>query len=166
MGDKGRLKGTDAIHFERTLPGPVARVWDHLTSSAHLPVWFAGEGMDFSIEPRVGGRVHPMGGAFHGAVTEWRPPDRLVCTWNLAGVPAPETTVAVDLVERDGAVHLSLSQGPIAPPFQAASFSGWHTFLDRLEAMLRGEAPGDAMEAMGRHRQAYLADYPEGQAQP
>ena len=138
MSGKGRLKGTDTIHFERTLPGPVTRVWEHLTSSAHLPVWFAGEGMDFSIEPRVGGRVHLMGGAFHGTVTEWRPPDRL----------------------------LSLSQGPIAPPFQAASLSGWHTFLDRLEVMLRGEAPGDAMEAMGRHRQAYLTDYPEGQAQP
>jgi uncharacterized protein YndB with AHSA1/START domain len=164
MSSMGRLQGNDTIHFERTLPGPAARVWEHLTSSAHLPVWFGGEGMEFSIEPRVGGRVHLMGGAFHGVVKEWRPSERLVVSWNLAGVPAPETLVTFDLADEGGIVRLALSQGPIAAGFQAATFSGWHTFLDRLEAMLRGEAPGDAMEAMQRHREAYLVDFPEGTA--
>ncbi|HTV70323.1 MAG TPA: SRPBCC domain-containing protein [Rhizobiaceae bacterium] len=161
MSSKGSLEGNDTVRFERSLPGSATRVWEHLTGAKHVPVWFGGEG---AIEPRVGGAVKLMGGMFTGAVKEWQPGKRLVHSMSLTGVPAPETTVSYDLAEHDGAVHLTLSQGPLAAPFLAGSFSGWHTFLDRLEAMLRGEDPGDVMQAMQTHRNAYLKDYPEGAA--
>lgn len=161
MSSKGWLEGNDTVRFERVLPGPAARVWEHLTGAKHVPVWFGGEGV---IEPRVGGAITLMSGMFTGTVREWQPRKRLVHTMSLTGVPAPETTVTYDLAEQDGAVHLTLSQGTLAAPFLAGSFSGWHTFLDRLEAMLRGEEPGDIMQAMQRHRDTYLKDYPEGEA--
>lgn len=162
MADKGWLTDNETVRFERTLPGPAARVWDHLTDARHLPVWFGSEEMEFTIEPRSGGRVHLMSGGITGEVRDWQPPRRLAYSWNLAGVPAPETTVTFDLAEKGDTVQLVLSHGPIGSGFQAASLSGWHTFLDRLEAMLRGAGLGDAMEAMQRHRAAYAADYPEG----
>lgn len=156
----GWLTG-ETVHFERMLPGPAARLWEHLTGSRHLPVWFGSEDMEFTIEPGVGGGVSLMGGYITGAVREWQPHKRLAYSWNLAGVPAPETIVTFELDDRADGVLLSLSQGPIASGFQAASFSGWHTFLDRLEAMLDGRNPGDAMEAMHRHRGAYAVGFPE-----
>jgi uncharacterized protein YndB with AHSA1/START domain len=128
MASKGWLEGKEIVRFERVLPGPLDRVWDYLTNPRHLAVWFGGEGMEFAIEPRVGGRVHLMGGVFHGEVKDWRPPATLAYSWNLAGVPAPETLVTFDLAEEGGAARLALSQGPIAAGFQAATFSGWHTF--------------------------------------
>ena len=45
MSDDGRLITETAARFERTLPGPIERVWDYLTSSEHLPDWFGGRGM-------------------------------------------------------------------------------------------------------------------------
>lgn len=162
MGSKGIVTGQETVRFERTLMGPIARVWDHLTDSRHLPVWFGSEGMEFAIEPRMGGNVSLMGGQITGVVKEWQPPTQLAYSWNLTGVPAPETVVTFDLSEAGGGVRLALTHGPIGTGFKAATLSGWHTFLDRLEAMLGCEDPGEVMAAMQTHRDAYLADYPEG----
>ena len=41
-----RLPG---VKLERLLPGPITRVWDHLTRPELLPAWF---GEQSSIEPR------------------------------------------------------------------------------------------------------------------
>lgn len=162
MGSKGIVTGQETVRFERTLRGPIARVWDHLTDSRHLSVWFGSEGMESAVEPRIGGNVSLMGGGITGEVKEWQPYTKLTYSWNVTGVPAPETVVTFDLSEAGDSVRLALTHGPIGIGFKAATLSGWHTFLDRLEAMLGGEDPGDVMAAMQGHREAYLADYPEG----
>jgi hypothetical protein len=59
------------VQLERLLPGPLARVWDHLTKPGLLPAWF---GENSSIEPRVGGTVRLMNGHVRGTVTQWSPP--------------------------------------------------------------------------------------------
>ena len=70
------------VKLERLLPGPIARVWDHLTRPELLPAWF---GEKSSIEPRVGGAVRLMDGHVRGTVTQWAPPNRLSYTWNVFG---------------------------------------------------------------------------------
>src|SRR5260221_3016864 len=38
--DLGQSSRVPSITFERVLPGPIARVWDHLTDTKLLPQWF------------------------------------------------------------------------------------------------------------------------------
>lgn len=47
------------VRIERLLPGPVERVWEHLTNTRLLQGWF---GEKSYIEPRQGGAVRLMDG--------------------------------------------------------------------------------------------------------
>jgi uncharacterized protein YndB with AHSA1/START domain len=68
------------VRMERVVPGPIARVWDHLTKPELLNAWF---GDKSSIEPRQGGAVRLMDGHIRGTITQWAPPHRLSYTWNV-----------------------------------------------------------------------------------
>src|SRR5690606_11563367 len=85
MTEKGILIEEKAARFERVLPGPVERVWEHLTGSEHLPLWFGGSGMKYVIEGREGGKVDLANGHVRGVVTRWEPPSLLSYTCNLSG---------------------------------------------------------------------------------
>ncbi len=50
---------TPGVRFERLLPGPIGRAWEHLTNTRLLKAWF---GDNSSIEPRQGGAVRLMDG--------------------------------------------------------------------------------------------------------
>ena len=49
----------ESVHLERLLPGPIERVWEELTSPAHLDAWLEADG---------------------GTVTHSEPPQRLSYT--------------------------------------------------------------------------------------
>ncbi len=133
-----------SVRFERLLPGPVGRVWQHLTDTKLLPAWF---GPQSSIEPGLGGAVSLMGGHIRGTVTQWNPPTRLSYTWNVFGPgdgpdavsSYPESYLSFTLEERGENVHLTLSHMPVLDRFERQNAMGWHTFLDILGATLRGE---------------------------
>src|SRR5204862_6966597 len=80
--DNGHIENAKWIRFERLLPGPIERVWEFLTDSQQLPVWFGGVGMQYVIEPRPGGEVNLADGHIRGVVTQWQPPRLLGYTWN------------------------------------------------------------------------------------
>ena len=82
MTPKGELTQVPCVRFERMLPGPIETVWAHLTDTRLMPAWF---GDDSVIEPRAGGAVRLLGGHIRGVVTQWRPPTKLVHTWNVFG---------------------------------------------------------------------------------
>ena len=71
--DKGRVTRESMVGFTRMLPGPIERVWEHLTSGNLLAGWL-GEG---TIEPRACGLVNLLDGHIRGVVTQWQPPRRL-----------------------------------------------------------------------------------------
>src|SRR6266567_2755520 len=82
MSDKlGKSSKVLSVQFERVLPGPIDRVWKHLTDTTRLAGWFG----NATIEPRAGGRVYLMDGHIRGVVTQWDPPHRLAYTWNVFG---------------------------------------------------------------------------------
>ncbi len=148
----------NTVRFVRQVPGPLERVWEHLTSSALLPVWFGSEGMEFSIGAGEGRPVSLMGGHITGKVVEWLPPESLAYTWNMnqPGMPpAPESTVRFRLRQVVDGVELQLEQSPVPAPIAPFSLSGWHSFLDRLGSLLRGETLGDVMRAMQDNQAIY-----------
>lgn len=142
MKNKGQLSLVGQVRFERLLPGPIERVWDFLTQTELLPAWF-GNG---TIEPRVGGEVSLMDGHIRGTVTQWQPPNKLVYTWNVFSPGEktsayPESYLTLELQPEGEQVRLTLTHIPIPEPFQKQTMMGWHTFLDIVEAGVRGEEP-------------------------
>ncbi|MBS0408747.1 MAG: SRPBCC domain-containing protein [Proteobacteria bacterium] len=149
-----------AVRFERLLPGPLERVWAHLTETGKLSAWY---GEDGAIEPREGGAVRLMGGHIRGVVTQWRPHARLAYTWNVFGPgeaasPYPESYLTFDLTPEGDQVRLVLAHLPVLDQFEAQNMMGWHTFLDMLGGALRGE-PLEARPAyMQRNAALYGVD--------
>jgi uncharacterized protein YndB with AHSA1/START domain len=160
MSDDGQVHKETMVRFERLLPGPIERVWVFLTSSEQLAEWFGGHGMRYTIEPREGGAVNLADGHIRGVVTQWKPPRLLAYTWNVFAPgetesPYPESYVTFELQPRGGDVLLTLTHRPVLEGFGAQTMMGWHTFLDLLGALLRGEQPEPRQVVMERNRVRY-----------
>ena len=147
------------VRFERLLPDPVERVWQHVSDTRLLAGWF-GEG---SIAPREGGAVSLMGGHIRGVVTQWTPPRRLAYTWNVVSPGEtessyPESYLTLELAPRGDDVRLTLLHLPVLERFEKQNAMGWHTFLDMLTAALRGETVGPRSAYMQRNAAIYGVD--------
>jgi uncharacterized protein YndB with AHSA1/START domain len=159
MSSNGQLQKAATVRFERTLPGPIGRVWEFLTDISRLPGWF-GSG---TIEPREGGAVTLMDGHIRGVVTQWRPPHRLSYTWNVFSPDEtesayPESYLTIELEARGEDVRLTLTHLPVLERFEKQNAMGWHTFLDMLDAAVRGEDPLTRKAYMTRNAQRYGVD--------
>jgi uncharacterized protein YndB with AHSA1/START domain len=148
-----------SVRFERLLPGPVERVWEVLTRPDLLPAWF-GEG---AIEPREGGAVSLMAGHIRGVVTQWKPPTRLAYTWNVlspgeAVSAYPESYLTLELSQRSDQVLLTLTHLPVLDRFEKQNAMGWATFLDLVDAALRGQPTGDRGVYMRRNAERFGVD--------
>jgi len=160
MSDLGQMFRAPAVRFERRLPGPVERVWSHLTDAGKLSAWYGEDGV---IEPREGGAVRLSGGHILGVVTQWKPNRKLAYTWNVFAPgetesPYPESYLTIELAPAGDEVVLMLTHLPVLERFEAQNAMGWHTFLDMLGQALRGE-PLEARPAyMQRNAPLYGVD--------
>lgn len=163
MSDElGKSSRVLSVQFERVLPGPVDRVWKHLTDTTLLAGWF-GKG---TIEQRTGGRVSLMDGHIRGVVTRWNPPHRLAYTWNVFGpgdgldaISAyPESYLSFTLERSGNDVLLRLTHVPVLDRFEKQNAMGWHTFLDILGAALRGEKVEERSTYMKKNAALYGVD--------
>lgn len=152
------------VRLERLLPGPIARVWDHLTRPELLPAWF---GENSSIEPCVGGTVSLMSGHVRGTVTRWSPPHQLSYTWNVfapgdgpdAVSAYPESYLTLTLEARGDQVMLRLDHLPVLARFEKQNAMGWHTFLDILSDTLEPRPVGERKDYMARNAARYGVDF-------
>jgi uncharacterized protein YndB with AHSA1/START domain len=160
VSNLGQPLRVPAVHFERTVPGPPERVWQHLTECSRLPGWF---GDDSNIERREGGTVRLMGGHIRGVVTQWRPNRRLAYSWSVfdagaAESPYPESYLTFELEPQAGDVRLTLAHVPVLERFERQNMMGWHTFLDMLGAALRGQTVEPRGAYMKRNAALYGVD--------
>ncbi len=157
LGEMFRAPG---VRFERQLPGPIEKVWAHLTQPQELPGWY---GAGSTIEPREGGRVLLNDGHIRGVVTQWRPPLKFAHTWNVFGAgetvsPYPESYLTLELAPDGDAVALTLIHLPVLERFEPQNAMGWATFLDILEATARGEAVKPRRAYMEKNAARYGVD--------
>ena len=160
MADLGEMFRAPGVRFWRRLPGPIERVWAHLTDPTKLSGWFDAGSV---IEPREGGAVRLNDGHIRGVVTQWRPPVKFAHTWNVFApgetVSAyPESYLTLELVQEGGDVALTLIHLPVLERFQPQNAMGWATFLDILEATARGEPVRPRRDYMEKNAALYGVD--------
>lgn len=163
MSEKGEVSSVKCLTLTRLLPDSIEKVWDHLTTTSLLPAWF---GEDSYIEPRAGGAVRLMGGHIRGVVTQWEPPTKLIYSWNVFEPDDPEDAVSqypesypsFELESREDGVLLTFRHLPIMGRMVPQSAMGWHTMIDILHAVLRGEDAPDRAGLMEKNAEIYGVD--------
>jgi uncharacterized protein YndB with AHSA1/START domain len=157
--NKGQIVEEAAIMFERNLPVSPEKAWSFLTETARLTEWY-GDGL---IEPREGGGVTLMGGHIRGVVTGWRPGRFFAHTWNVFDPGAaisgwPVSYLEFTLAAEGSGTRLVLTHRPIPKPMQPQTMMGWQTYLDMLDAALRGETVGSRGVYMQKNAALYGVD--------
>ena len=150
MSDFGRMTEPGTVQIRRTLPGPIERVWAHLTESELRGGWLAAGPM----EPRVGGEValqfrndrlsdgHRAPDKYRqiesrsevaGRIVACEPPRRLAYSWGEG------SEVTFELTPEDAGILLVVTHRNLTDREQMLGVSsGWHAHLDILAAKLAG----------------------------
>jgi uncharacterized protein YndB with AHSA1/START domain len=142
MSEEAQFTHAHMVRFERLLPG-----------------WH-GEG---HIEPPVGGTFALMGGHIRGTVTQCLPQQRLAYSWNAFNPgdeisPYPESYPTLALKLAGGDTSLTLTHLPVLERFVKLNAMGWHTYLDMMAAVLRGEPVTSRDAYMARNAKTYGID--------
>src|SRR5438270_5578916 len=161
----GELMEPTTLRLQRLLPGPIERVWEHLTDSDLRSRWLAaGEmepavGAPFELVWRSDTLTDPPGERPEGfrdehrmksRILEIEPPRRLTFAWEGSG------DVTFELEPQGEEVLLTLIHRRL--PSRAMMLgvsSGWHAHLDLLAARARGEEPAPFWDEMRRLRAEY-----------
>ena len=150
--DYAIVSDTDTVRLQRVLPGPIERVWQHLTDAGLRRQWLAGGD---NVQPRPGTSFelvwrndeltdppgkHPDGfGDEHrlqSRVIECDPPRRLAFTWD------GDSDVAIDLEPRGDKVLLTLVHRHLGSRNRVLMHgAGWHAHLDLLVDRISGRRP-------------------------
>jgi uncharacterized protein YndB with AHSA1/START domain len=155
----GEVIAPNTIRFQRTLPGPIERVWSYLTDPEKRGKWLASGPMEL----RVGGAAHltwlhreyapgekipeqfkqlEKGHSMDALITRCDPPHVLGFTWGKQADRLSE--VVIELTKRGNEVLLVLTHERLPDRKDLLGVSGgWHTHLDVLEALLNDQpSPG------------------------
>ena len=169
--DYAVLSDTDTVRLQRVLPGPIERVWAHLTDAGLRRQWLAG-GDD--VQPRAGTAFElvwrndeltdPPGARPEGfgdehrmqsRVIECDPPHRLAFTWD------GDSDVAIDLEPRGNEVLLTLVHRHLGSRNRVLMHSaGWHVHLDLLVDRASGRRPQPFWDGWAVAKAAYDARLP------
>ncbi len=152
--DHGKFISRGEVRIMRLLPGPIERIWAHLTDPAKRARWFCGG----ELEQKAGGKivfamhhknlapeekppaqfahVQDPGVTFEGRVLRCAPPRLLVFTFG-----SDDSEVTFELTPQGEQVQLLLThrtRGAEEEGELTNYASGWHTHLSLLIALLEG----------------------------
>lgn len=145
--------GALALHMERVLPAPRARVFKACTDPNELPKWWGPHGFTtpgIELDLRVGGAFRftmqpPDGDRFHlaGEFLEVDPPARLAYTfrWEPPDPDDQETVVTLSFGDRGESTEVVLTQGTFKTEERRALHEqGWTDSFERLQEVIRSSA--------------------------
>lgn len=159
------------VKLERTLPGPVERVWAYITESDKRAKWLAAGEFDL----RVGGKVRlefdnsrlPNDGGipaeckgrgmghFDGVITRLEPMRVLAHTWMWNG---GDTEVTYELTPRGKDVLLVIVHRRLeGRDLQVSVMGGWDAHTGILEDLLKGVEPRPFWKTHARLEEEYGA---------
>ncbi|NOT87129.1 MAG: hypothetical protein HOP03_02990 [Lysobacter sp.] len=157
----GVVISNDSVRFERLLPGPIERVWDHLVDPEKRRRWLAGGpmgsvvGADVALQFRNAElsrdddraperyREQENDGRVFGRIRICEPPHRLVFSWHGDPSTADEDASEVDIALRASGdqVLLTLTHRRLCMQVMSSVGAGWHTHLGILEDVLAQREP-------------------------
>lgn len=147
-----------SIIFERRLNYPIEEVWEALTDPEQLGSWFG----HVVIEKCQGGRITIEAGPDNipvevrrttGRILTWQPPNILEYEWKQAIVE--ESTIRFELASSGPETILKLTHRWLSTGNAGGFISGWHAYLDRLEAHLNGNQIPDWGQRYGEVQSLY-----------
>ncbi len=158
MNRFGERLDKTTVRFERLLPGPIERVWEHITDGDKRAKWLAGgkteRVVDGCVEMKFDNNSlsplpddtpppqhcdEPAKVSWQGRVTRCDPPHFFTHTWEFGDDPSE---VGYELSEQDGKVLLVLTHRRLQGDDEALSVSGgWHAHLDILGDVLEAKTP-------------------------
>jgi uncharacterized protein YndB with AHSA1/START domain len=174
MNDYGVKTAPDTLRIERTLPGPIERVWSYLTDPGKRATWFARGPMelkpggrvelefehgDFSDEPYPDKYRKYKGVKSPGKILQADAPRLLVFAWGEEDGSASE--VRFELSERGKDVHLVLTHSRLSSREAMLNVAGgWHAHLAVLADRLNGVEPKGFWSTIQRAEAEYARRIP------
>jgi len=165
--DYAVLIASDTVRIERLLPGPIERVWAHLTDSDLRRKWLASgamqpqAGTSFELVWHNDELTDPPGARPPGfesehrmqsRITEFDPPHKLAFTWN----GSSGGDVSIELEPKGDAVLLTLIHRQLRNRDGMLMVgAGWHMHLDILVARLTGGKPTPFWDGWSQLRTEY-----------
>jgi len=148
----------DAIVSEIEISAPPERIFQALTNSAQLRLWFTDPANPthlWEMDPRLGGRYsyHTEKGTVvvnnvsefecHGEILEYDPPRLLVYTWIASwhDDKTCRTVVRWELTPRSGGTHVKVTHSGLAdmPIARKDYSSGWTGVVEYLKKFVEGK---------------------------
>lgn len=165
----GKLLNSHTVQIERILPGPIERVFDYLSKPEYLEKWL----MPALVEHELGGRIqycsepipeHVAGPAknkadqclIRGTITGFEAPRLIAYTWNELSHEVA-TEVRFELKQIGDEVQLTVTHSRLPADFMAAVAAGWHTHLETVIALLKGETPTEFFSRFNPRFEEYRA---------
>lgn len=162
--DYATLLAPDTVRLERLLPGPIERVWAHLTDGDLRRRWLAAGDMpahaggNFELVWRNDELTSPPGRKPEGfgeehrmasTVTAYEPPHHLAFTWG-------DGDVTFTLEPRADRVLLTIVHRGISDHRNVLMIGpGWHAHVDVLAARLSDETPVPFWDHWSQLREEY-----------
>jgi uncharacterized protein YndB with AHSA1/START domain len=158
MNDMAKMVDEATLRIERTLPGPIDRVWSYLTDATKRAEWFAGG--EITLKPgveselvfdhrnlsgpgdKVPEKYKDQAGRLTAPVTivDAKAPNLLVWEWQ--GDGGSKQVTRFELTPKGDKVVLTITESKFASrKGLIGNAAGWHTHLDYLKAILEGKEP-------------------------
>ena len=161
----GVLTEPTTLRIERLLPGPIERIWAHLTASDLRRKWLAAGDMELRVgapfefvwrndelsdPPGQRPPGFPEEQRMQSRITELDPPRKLAIEWGSTG------GVTFELEGQGREVLLTLTHRRIADRATRLNIcAGWHMHLDILAARASGRQPQPFWNGWSRLKQDY-----------
>ncbi len=135
--------GEFGLNVPRSYDAPASKVFDAWVNPASMKAWLA-DGETVIADPRVGGlfymempwqkRIYPH----YGRYITMDAPRLLEFTWISEGTLGKESVVKIEIAERNGKSHLTLTHDGLPDEEQVKNHrGGWTQFLESLAERLR-----------------------------